>query len=85
MSKNIEIKVENLPDKFNLISKIYDKYCNVFGIHIFGTTKTTSDKVWWAGNILAEYLDNNGDGNVDNPLVLKNMLVITYIHVQVLR
>ena len=74
MSQNIEIKVEKLPDKFNLISKIYDKYCNVFGIHIFGTKKTPSDKVLWAGNILAEYLDNDRDGKVDNSLILENML-----------
>uniref|UniRef100_A0A6C0C2X8 Peptidase metallopeptidase domain-containing protein n=1 Tax=viral metagenome TaxID=1070528 RepID=A0A6C0C2X8_9ZZZZ len=70
----MEIKVDILPEKFDSVSSIFDKYCDVFGIHVFATPKTPKDKVLYAGNVIAEYLDNDGDGEVDNPLVLKSML-----------
>lgn len=68
------IKVVDVPNNFNSVKTIFDKYCNVFGIHIFATKQTPLQKVRWCGNILAEYLDNDKDGEVDNPLVLKSML-----------
>jgi choline dehydrogenase-like flavoprotein len=74
-----DIKIKDLPTKFSSISMIFDKYCNVFGIHIFATNKTPIEKVRWAGNIMAEYLDNDGDGEVDNPLVLKGLLDVPMI------
>ena len=70
----MEIKVESLPKKFDSLSSVFDKYCSVFGIHVFATSKTPQAKVLYAGNVIAEYLDNDGDGEVDNPFVLKSML-----------
>lgn len=69
-----DVIVTNLPKKFSSVRNIFDKYTSVFGVHIFATEKTPLYKVRWAANILSEYLDNDKDGEVDNPLVLKSML-----------
>lgn len=68
------IVIETIPDNFSSVGGVFDKYVNVFGIHIFGTLKTPNNKVLHASNVMAQYLDNNGDGVVDNTLVVKNML-----------
>ena len=73
----MDLIVKELPEKFNSVSNIFNKYLNVFGVHIFGTYNTPTDKILWAGNILAQYLDNDRDGEVDNPLTIKNMLNLT--------
>ena len=69
-----DVKITNLPNNFSSIKNIFDKYTSIFGIHIFATEKTPLDKVRWAANVMSEYLDNDKDGEVDNPLVLKSML-----------
>ena len=48
---------------------IYKKYINVFGLHIYATEKTDDRKIIHTANIMAEYLDNNEDGLVDDPEV----------------
>ena len=68
------IVIETMPDNFNSVETVFDKYVNVFGVHIFGTLKTPTDKVLHSANIMAQYLDNNGDGVVDNSLVVNSML-----------
>lgn len=54
--------------------KQFTYYLNVFGIHVFGTTTTPPAKLRHAAVILAEYLDNDEDGNPDNPKVLATMI-----------
>lgn len=51
--------------------KSFSKYVNVFGVHIFATSRTPDSKVLHAAVILAEYLDNDEDGKPDNPLVVE--------------
>ena len=66
--------IDDLPEEFKGAKKIYPKYVNVFGIHIFASKKVRDIKLLHAANIMAEYLDNNEDGTPDNPLVIKKML-----------
>ena len=54
--------------------KQFTYYLNVFGIHVFGTATTPPAKLRHAAVILAEYLDNDEDGNPDNPKVLATMI-----------
>ena len=51
----------------------FPKKIDVFGVSIRGTSKTPDDKMLHAAHILAEYLDNDADGEADNPLVVDAM------------
>jgi len=46
----------------------------VFGIDIYAGTAIEDAKLLHASNVLAQYLDNDEDGIVDNPLVMDKML-----------
>ena len=49
---------------------VFDKQVDVFGVKIYGTPNTGTDKVLHAAMVMAEYLDNNEDGVVDNQKVV---------------
>lgn len=46
----------------------------VFGIDIYAASGVTDSKLLHAANVMAQYLDNDEDGMVDNPLVLEKMV-----------
>jgi len=67
-------QVLNLPsDAPQIARQIFDKHTSVFGVDIFATSSTSNEKIFHAANMMAEYLDNDEDGNVDNPLVIEAM------------
>ena len=68
--------VSSIPEEFVRAKKIYPKYINVFGIHIFASKKVRDEKLIHAANIMAEYLDNNEDGVPDNQLVVDKLVKI---------
>ena len=49
---------------------VFDKQVEVFGVKIYGTPNTGTDKVLHAATVMAEYLDNNEDGIADNSQVV---------------
>ena len=51
----------------------FPKRTSVFGIWIFGTSQTSTSKMVHAANVMAQYLDNDEDGSVDDPAVLARM------------
>lgn len=53
---------------------IFCKKVDVFGIYIYATENVSDADLLHASNIMAQYLDNNEDSIVDNPLVLEKML-----------
>ena len=53
---------------------IFCKKVNVFGVYIYATENVSDADLLHASNIMAQYLDNNEDSIVDNPLVLEKML-----------
>ena len=53
---------------------IFCKKVDVFGIYIYATENILDADLLHASNIMAQYLDNNEDSIVDNPLVLEKML-----------
>jgi len=63
----IEINSDNSFSSFN-------KKVMVFGIPIYAVCKVDDLRLLHAANVMAQYLDNNEDGEVDNPLVLSAML-----------
>ena len=70
-----DFKIGPVPNgKLVIFKKQFTQYLNVFGIHLFGTSKVPPVKLRHAAIILAEYLDNDEDGEPDNPDVLKTMI-----------
>jgi len=51
----------------------FAKQISVFGINILATKDTPDQKLQHAANVMAQYLDNNEDGEPDNPLVVQAM------------
>ena len=45
----------------------FTKHVDVFGVRVFGTRGAPADKVLHTATVLAEYLDNDEDGDADNP------------------
>ena len=65
---NFTIVVNNNSD-----FKKFNKKVMVFGIPIYAVCKVDDLRLLHAANLLAQYLDNDEDGEVDNPLVLSAM------------
>ena len=47
---------------------------DVFGISIYAYPQVEDLKLLHAANIMAQYLDNDEDGNVDNPLLISTLI-----------
>jgi hypothetical protein len=70
-----DFKIGSVPGgEWAVFKKQFSQHLNVFGIHVFGTAAVPSAKLRHAAVILAEYLDNDEDGEPDNPKVLAAMI-----------
>ena len=63
-----------LPDDLSEASNVFSKSVDVFGLRVLGTSSVSDAKVLHTANILAEYLDNDENGTVDQPEVLSKLL-----------
>lgn len=52
----------------------FDRKVVVFGIDIYAVVSVENEKLLHTANVMAQYLDNDEDGVVDNQLVLRKML-----------
>jgi len=52
----------------------FAKQVDVFGVPIVGTAAIDDDKVLHAAEVMAQYLDNDEDGEADDPRVVQAML-----------
>lgn len=52
----------------------YNRKVIVFGVDIYAAKNVEDAKLLYAANIMAQYLDNNEDGVVDNQLVVDKMV-----------
>ena len=64
----------SLPDDLQSASHIFTKSVEVFGLRILATDSVADIKVLHTANVLAEYLDNDENGSVDQPEVLDKLL-----------
>ena len=53
---------------------IFCKKVDVFGLKVYATSGVTDAELLHCANVLAQYLDNDEDGTIDNQLVLDKML-----------
>jgi hypothetical protein len=72
-SKRISIKTKG-PSLSVKAKGIFKKRISIFGLNLLATKKVKNSKFIHAAHILAEYLDNNQDGIVDDPKVLSYMV-----------
>ena len=59
--------------KFQAVSEQFPKFVSVFGVAVIATRDTPDDKVLHTAAVLAQYLDNDEDGVVDNKLVAQHL------------
>ncbi len=75
---------DTLPTDLNELSNTFSKYLSIFGIHIIATTQVEDKKLLHAASVLAEYLDDDHDGTVNDSVMVNHLvsnkaaLVITY-------
>lgn len=62
-----------VPNTDGGFTKIWNRKVVVFGIDIYAAPKADDAKVLHAANVLAQYLDNDEDGTVDNQTVLDKL------------
>jgi len=55
------------------LEQAFAKKTSVFGIPIYGTEQTSDEAMLHAANVMAQYLDNDEDGQPDNALVVEHM------------
>jgi len=60
--------------------KLLPKYTTVFGVPVLASASTTASQFQHVASVLAAWLDNDQDGCVDNPKVLKSMLATKGAH-----
>ena len=53
---------------------VFTKYIDVFGVKIFATQSVLDEDIKHCAAVMAEYLDNNEDGIIDNTLVVGEMV-----------
>ena len=66
------VEVNNNPP--HVAFNVFSKKVNVFGVLIYATSDVSNQDLLHAANVMAQYLDNNEDSLIDNPLVVNNMV-----------
>ena len=64
----------SLPVDLQNASSVFTKSVEVFGLRVLATDSVPDAKVLHTANVLAEYLDNDENGTVDQPEVLAKLL-----------
>ncbi len=68
------IKIRGIEESDKNYFKYFCKTTEVFDIKIYATENVANDKIFHAASVLAQYLDNDEDGVVDNQLVLNELV-----------
>jgi hypothetical protein len=66
--------IQNNSDSPGRGYNVFCKKVGVFGLWVYGTCNVDDNDILHAANVLAQYLDNDEDGIVDNQLVLDKMI-----------
>ena len=68
------IQIKGVSESDKNYFKYFCKTTEVFGVKIYATNKVDNEKMLHAASILAEYLDNDEDGQVDNQKVVDKLI-----------
>jgi len=73
-------EIEVNPNPNHPAFSIFSKYVNVLGIiHIYAESNISDEKVLHVAAVAAELLDNDEDGNVDDPLIEASLIELNTI------
>jgi len=53
---------------------VFTKHVDVLGLHVFAKSNVSNSRVLHCANILAQWIDNDEDGEPDNPAVHQNLV-----------
>ena len=62
--------IGEVPAELASMSATFTKHTDAFGVDIIATPATPDEKIFHARRVMAEYLDNDEDGVVDDPRVV---------------
>ncbi len=62
------------PDAPDGFTKVFTKHVDVLGLHIYAKQNVPNNRVLHCANILAQWVDNNQDGVVDNAIVHQELV-----------
>ena len=71
--ESVDISIKSIPNNADEAFAIFEKYVNVFGVNIYASASVPDEKLMHAASVMAEYLDNDEDGQPDNPDVINAM------------
>jgi pimeloyl-ACP methyl ester carboxylesterase len=74
IAKIPELTYAGVEGESSELETVFSKKTSVFGIPIYGTEQTADAAMLHAANVMAQYLDNDEDGQPDNVLVVEHML-----------
>ena len=63
-----------LPNDLQSASSVFSKYVEVFGLRVLATSSVSDAKVLHTASVLAEYLDNDENGLIDQAEVLTSLV-----------
>jgi len=73
-------EIEDNPNPNQPAFSIFSKYVNVLDcIHVYAESNITDEKVLHVAAVAAELLDNDEDGNVDDPLIEASLIELNTI------
>ena len=78
-TENLTQNDESTKHKFECMNQTFDKLINVFGVYVAGSNKAPMDKVMHTAGVLAQYLDNDEDGQPDDPKIVSYLSDHNYI------
>ena len=64
------LRIRPTDDSSEGFDRVFSRQIDVFGLAVYATAKVPDDKLRHAAGVLAQYLDNDGDGTPDNPRVI---------------
>ena len=64
------LKIRSVASEPPGFSRVFSKHVDVFGVDVYATRHVEDVKVLHAAGVLAQYLDNDANGQPDNALVL---------------
>jgi hypothetical protein len=65
------LSIESIPEFADPAFEVFSQYIDVFGLGVYASSDVPEAKIVHAAGIMAQYLDNDEDGIVDNPDVLR--------------
>lgn len=70
----LDLSVGELPSALAPLAGVFSQHIDVWGVHVVGTAATDPADLRHAANVMAQYLDNDADGQPDVPAVVETMV-----------